>query len=534
MPKGVSWPHTFGSVLLALIVVQVVTGLLLSFYYSPNSDAAYESVQYIEQEVAFGSLIRGVHHFAASAMVVMLFFHIARTFFYGAYKQPRQWTWIYGVTLLIVVLGFAFTGYLLPWDMKAYFATKVGINIGGLIPVVGAYLVKVLQGGREMGTTTLSRFYSLHVILLPLVLVFCVGLHLYYIRLHGETPPGLRNDDKIGFAGTFYPAQLFRDSLVVFLVIAVVFGLAAAFGAPLEAKADPNDTTYLPRPDWYFYGLFQLLKLLLGNLEVVGAIILPGVLVAILILLPFLDKNPERRLSKRPGVLAGGSAAILVIVLLTALGGYEGRVAANAAATPDLVTVEGEIEDTFVVDPRMGRRLYVELKCGECHGHGSAGKNIPPGLEFAGNKYKYSWLGEYLMEPHRVRWQTRGLRPVARMPDFKLSEEEALNLTSYLMALRVDTKLPELGFDWAAADSDMVESGAELAFEYGCLGCHRVGEQGQDIGPGLSNVGSKLQDSYLFHIVQAPDKLIPGTGMKNFQLDLDEIEELVAYLRTLR
>ena len=156
LPKGVSWPHTFGSVLLALIAVQVVTGLLLSFYYSPNSDAAHESVRYIEEQVVFGSLIRGVHHFAASAMVIMIFFHMARTFFYGAYKKPRQWTWVFGVTLLLIVLGFAFTGYLLPWDMKAYFATKVGINIGGLTPVIGAYLVKVLQGGREMSTITLK------------------------------------------------------------------------------------------------------------------------------------------------------------------------------------------------------------------------------------------------------------------------------------------------------------------------------------------------------------------------------------------
>jgi len=159
LPKGVGWPHTFGSVLLALIAVQAVTGILLSMYYSANADVAYESVRFIERQVLFGAFIRGLHYFAASAMVILVFLHVVRAFFYGAYKRPRQWTWALGVALLLVVLGFAFTGYLLPWDMKAYFATKVGINIGGMAPFVGAALVKILQGGDSMSTITLSRFF---------------------------------------------------------------------------------------------------------------------------------------------------------------------------------------------------------------------------------------------------------------------------------------------------------------------------------------------------------------------------------------
>ncbi|MFQ5772734.1 MAG: cytochrome bc complex cytochrome b subunit, partial [bacterium] len=204
MPRGVHWPQTLGSVLLALIVVQIITGILLSLYYSPNAESAYESVQYIEQHVVFGRLIRGIHYFAASGMVIVLFLHILRTFFYGAYKRPRQWTWIFGVVLLLLVMGFGFTGYLLPWDMKAFFATKVGINIAGVVPLLGQVMVKIMRGGSEMGTITLSRFFALHVIILPLLLLLCVSGHLFYVRLHGPTPPGMNEGDKVEYRNRFY------------------------------------------------------------------------------------------------------------------------------------------------------------------------------------------------------------------------------------------------------------------------------------------------------------------------------------------
>lgn len=533
LPKGVGWAHTFGSVLLALIAVQLLTGILLSFYYSPNADAAYESVKYIEEQVLFGSLIRGVHYFAASAMVIMIFLHMARTFFSGAYKPPRQWTWVAGVGLLLLVLGFAFTGYLLPWDMKAYFATKVGINIGGIAPIFGEQAVKILKGGSEMSTITLSRFFSLHVIVLPLTLLLVVGLHLFYIRQHGETPPGLRNDERPTYSSRFYPQQLFRDSLVVFLVVAMVLVLAAKFGAPLEAKADPNDTSYMPRPDWYFYSLFQLLKLFPGRLEIIGAIIIPGAFFTLLVLLPFFDKNPERRLSQRPVARSVGAAVLASVILLTAWGAWEGEQAQELIADEGKATVEGEVESIFVVDANAGRALYQQLKCGECHNMTSRGNNIPPGLEFAGNKYRPAWLLSYLRDPYRIRWQSKNERPVVRMPDFDLSEEEALNISAYLMALRKDVTFSQPEFDWAEADSDMVASGTELVFEYGCSGCHKIGNDGQNIAPELTHVGNKLLESYLYNLIKSPQRIIPETSMKNFQLDDVDVEDIVAYLRTL-
>lgn len=535
LPKGVSWPQTLGSVLLALVVVQIVTGILLSLYYSPNADVAYESVQYIEQVVIFGSLIRGLHYFAASAMVLLVFLHMLRTFFFASYKSPRQWTWVLGVALLLIVLGFAFTGYLLPWDMKAYFATKVGINIGGITPFVGKYLVKVLQGGAQLGTLTLSRFFSLHAIVLPIALILVAGLHVYYIRAYGTTPPGLRNDEPVEHGERFYPAQLFRDSMAAFVVIAIILVLAIKFGAPLEEKANPNDTAYIPRPDWYFYALFQLLKIFPGRLEIVGAIVLPGLFLAVLFLLPFFDRNPERRLSRRPVAAGLGIFVALVIVVLTAWGAVEGEKAKAAmAAARETVTVEGEVEDTYVVDPGIGERLFRQLKCGECHNQVSAGDNIPPGLEFAGNKYRQSWLVDYLLNPHRIRWQRKDQRPVLRMPDFQLTEEEAMNLSAYLLTLKKDALFAAPEFDWAQADSEMVLSGAELLAEYSCTGCHVIGDQGQNIGPELTHVGRKLIESYMFHLIQAPERVVPGTAMKNFKLDTEDIEDMVSYLRSLK
>ncbi len=533
MPRGVSWPQTFGSALLALIVVQVVTGILLSFYYSPNVEAAYESVQYIENHVLFGSIIRGVHYFAASAMMILLLLHAGRTFFYGAYKPPRQWNWIFGVILLLLIAGFAFTGYLLPWDMKAYFATKVGINIGGMTPVIGDALVRILQGGSEMGTITLSRFFSLHVVVLPLLLVIIVGLHIYYIRLHGPTPPPKYTDQPVEYTNRFFPLQLFRDSLVALLVIAVIVLIAAQYGAPLEERADPTDTSYVPRPDWYFYSLFQLLKIFQGDLEVVGAIIIPGIVVLAMLLLPFLDRNPQRKLRHRPVAASLGSAMIAGVVILTIVGAVTGERDEAEGAGPDQVTVEGEVEDTFVVDPEIGKQLYEGLKCAECHDRPSRGDNIPPGLEFSGNKYQQSWLVQYLQDPYRIRWASKNERPIARMPDFDLTEKEALQLSAYLLTMRRDTLFAEPEFDFAEADSEMVASGSELTFQYGCTGCHKIGDEGQNIAPDLSRVGSKLHETYMFNLIKYPKKVIPGTPMKDFQLDDFTVEDIVAYLRQL-
>ena len=185
----VSWAYTLGSASLLIFSVQLVTGILLGMNYVPSPDHAHESVRYVESQVLAGRFVRGLHHWGASFMVVLVFLHLLRVFFMGAYKYPREATWVVGMGLFLLVMGFSFTGYLLPWDQKAYWATMVGTNIARQTPVVGASVGLVMQGGEELGAATLSRFYALHVLLLPALTALLIGVHLFLVVWHGISEP---------------------------------------------------------------------------------------------------------------------------------------------------------------------------------------------------------------------------------------------------------------------------------------------------------------------------------------------------------
>lgn len=190
MAGNLNYLYTFGSASLILFTVQAVTGVFLAMYYSPSPDHAYDSIRYIMNDVYFGSLIRGIHHWAASGMVVMVALHALRTFFMAAYKYPRELTWVVGVGLFLLVLGFGFTGYLLPWDQKAYWATVVGANMAKTVPFVGDFLYRVLIGGDYLGAVTLVRFFTAHVLILPVLTAGLIGLHLFMVmKLSISEPP---------------------------------------------------------------------------------------------------------------------------------------------------------------------------------------------------------------------------------------------------------------------------------------------------------------------------------------------------------
>ncbi len=189
LPGGSRWAAAFGSLLLFSFVLQVVTGVLLAMSYAPSVETAWPSVKYIQEEAALGGFIRAVHHWGSSAMVILLLAHLVQVFVWGAYKKPRELTWMVGVLLLACTLGLAFSGYLLPWDQKAYWATKVGLGIASTTPGIGDGLRTLLQGGPEMGNLTLTRFFAIHTFLLPGVVILLVVVHLYLFRRHGVTPP---------------------------------------------------------------------------------------------------------------------------------------------------------------------------------------------------------------------------------------------------------------------------------------------------------------------------------------------------------
>jgi menaquinol-cytochrome c reductase cytochrome b subunit len=194
VPRDSSWWHTLGSATLTAFLVQLGTGVILAMYYKPDPNSAYESVQHITNDVTLGWLVRGMHRWGASIFIILMFFHMARVFLFGAYKYPRELNWIVGVLLIPVALLEGFSGYLLPWDQTSYWATVVGININGTAPFLGPFLANFLQGGAEIGSETLSRFYSLHMLLLPGAIMGLIGLHLYLIVRTGVTSPPWSKD----------------------------------------------------------------------------------------------------------------------------------------------------------------------------------------------------------------------------------------------------------------------------------------------------------------------------------------------------
>ena len=255
-------------------------------------------------------------------IIVIVVLHMVQVFIWGAYKKPREGTWIVGVILLLLTLAYGLTGYLLPWDNRAYWGTVVATQIGATVPLAGPYVSRLLASTGDIGVVTFARFYGLHVLLLPPATMLLIGLHVFLVRRHGVAPaPG----DEVRPKKSFYPEQVFKDTVAVFVAFAILFTLAIAARVPLERLADPTDTSYIPRPEWYFLFLFQMLKVFEGPLEVVGTVILPTVAILALVVTPFVDRGKVVMLRKR--LLALG------IVLLAAVG-WGGMTLAAIRSTP--------------------------------------------------------------------------------------------------------------------------------------------------------------------------------------------------------
>lgn len=382
LPSGVGWWFVTGSVVLFLLAAQLVTGVALAFYYSPSPDYAYDSVRFIVERVTFGRVLRGLHYFGASFVVVAALVHLLRVVALGSYKKPREVNWIVGVLLFLIILGFALTGYLLPWDQKAYWATTVTINIAGSVPLVGGVLRGLLTGGADLGALTLMRWYAAHVLLLPACLVVFTIAHLYLLRRHGISGPMTAAP---GPSTPFYPYHALKDTVAVALVFALLLAVAVVVNAPLDPAADPTGGTYIPRPEWYFMSLFELLKYFPGPLEPIATVLIPGLVVTLLLLLPFLDRRPERHPAKRPIVVGGVVIVLAGIAFLTVLGFRstpDAATAQQAAGRPAGAAAGGPVmvEDVFknvqalkglTVDEFMGTMGLMSaslgLCCSDCH-----------------------------------------------------------------------------------------------------------------------------------------------------------------------
>ena len=350
LPKHINLLFSLGSLAMFLLLLQAATGAFLAFYYSPSPEHAHNAVTYISEEVPFGAFVRGLHHWGASAMVIIVVLHLLRVVLYSSYKAPRELTWIFGVLLLLIVLGFGFTGYLLPWDEKAYWATVVGVEIASTAPGLGDFVAKVLRGGTEIGAVTLSRFYALHTIWLPWLAFGLVGVHLFFVRYYGSSGTPQNTPEEMKTGKPFYPDQVFEDvvgMLILFVILAVV---ALFVPVPLEDVADPTNADYDPRPEWYFLFLFQLLKYFQGPFEIIGTFVIPTVGMLLLLFLPFLDRSERVVLWKRPIALAVTSICVVGIAVLTILGGTSKKLETTEATVQETAQPTEQIQGAATPD----------------------------------------------------------------------------------------------------------------------------------------------------------------------------------------
>jgi ubiquinol-cytochrome c reductase cytochrome b subunit len=490
VPGGARWAYVFGSCLVVVLLIQAGTGVVMASCYSPSTTDAWASVAYLQDRMWLGWFVRGLHSAGASAMIVLLLLHMLQVTIWGAYKKPREVNWLLGVILLTLVLGFALTGYLLPWDQKGYWATQVATSLLGATPLVGHALQRLVQGGPGYGNLTLTRFYSLHVFVLPATVFVVTVAHVALFRKHGITPSWKQSADELERKKVlFWPDQLLRDAVAVALVVGLmVWSVLRTHGAELEAPADPT-SSYDARPEWYFLPLFQLLKLFPGRLEIPAAIGVPTLVIGTLVLLPFFDRGAERAPQRRKKFIA---AVVLILVGAVELGVSAWRDDARSEAYQAKVkraTAEAEharklAEEGVPVagglavlenDPHHRAQKLFGERCAGCHRMNGAGENRAPDLDGWGSR---AWFAGMLKDPDSDgkygKTEIRGMKPVDAPP------EDSAALVEYLYS-----------FGGGPVDEAKKARGATLWKERDCDECHETDGTSQAAAPNFARYGSK-------------------------------------------
>lgn len=392
-------------------------------YYVPTPPAAYESVRYITDVLTLGWLVRGLHLWGASFIVVAAGVHVMRVFLFGSYKAPRELTWISGLALLLLILGFSLSGYLLPWDQKAYWATTVSINITRSVLLLGEPIAALMRGGADLGALTLGRWYTVHVFLLPAVVALLVVAHIALIRRHGISGP---IQPKEGPSFPFFPWHAIKDTILTAAVFATLLTVAATVPVPLEEIADAADTRYDPRPEWYFFALFQLLKYAPGRLEPIATVVFPVLVIGFLAALPFLDHGSDRR-------PFGRSRRIFTVIMLLFVGGILN------------LTILGMLDMPARYDPNdwgpQALAGYEFLKseestCGGCHVAGGSAEELTEIQPI----HDEAWEIAHMMDPVAIA-------PLERDPDELARESlvrplQARAVTAYLRRIRAGATPP--------------------------------------------------------------------------------------------
>lgn len=594
IPGGARLAYVFGSGLLFIFLLQCVTGVSLALYYTPTAETAHTSVAYITKQVAGGAFLRSLHSYGSSAMVIVLGLHFLQTFLYGSFKGRRELLWLSGAVLSFLVLGMGFTGYLLPWDQKAYFATAVGTNVAGQAPLVGNLLTRLMRGGETIGTLTLSRFYVAHVFLIPATIFLFIGSHIFLFRKAG--PAGPVKEDPITpklAPEPFYPRQVLFDMGFVLLIMAALAGLAYFHPVTLGPIANPADTHFLPRPEWYYLPLFEWLKFWEGPKVVVGIVVIPGLLATAFFLLPFLDRRLERQPWRRPIPALAVALVVLGMVFL----GVKSQLDDKQGPVAEQLAIQAEQERAYTTAPFQpyvepndevvpaamtvgpisplvgtGRRIFNERGCSGCHGPMGKGTTIAPSLFGVTAKFGQEQLEALLRSPNpRMR--------AGHMPAVDASPKDMSALIAYLKVLgtsaanaplerpiivsrvhfdahtrQVTAKKANLvtiipinptdggslsptaqapSFDTESKRSiESVAAGQKLFLRRGCFTCHGRAAAG-GLAPAIAPLVAHLSDSQLVSVLENPTDRMKGGGMPPVELTSEEMEMLLSYLRTL-
>ncbi len=434
LPRSTGWSAIIGTLCAMIFFIMVVTGMVLAFYYVPDPDKAYDSVMYISNEVAMGKIVRGLHHWGAGAMVFLVFVHLFIAYLHGSYQKPRHFTWLTGVLLLLTVIGLGFTGYLLPWDLKAYWATMVGAKIPDQFPIVGNFISRIILGGENISGFTLTRFYSVHTLILPAMLVCFAAVHIYLIRVHNLSDPRERFSgeklppelDKPPYR--FFPEHMNRTFIGFGVVFVILLWLSIFVDPPMEDRAGTFIPDYLPRPEWYFMWLFQLLTYFTGAWELIGTIIIIfGCLIA-LFGVPYFSESKMKGIINRPISVAVTVTFLVCVTFLTVMAYHE--------ASPYNKTILVPSRDMSVAE-RNGMYTYIEYECAYCHNIlGEGGHRTGPDMANMVRKDRTEQeIIDYIKDPKSQMSSTT-------MPAYVLSDLQLKDLAAFILSLDFSGRKP--------------------------------------------------------------------------------------------
>jgi len=429
IPGGSSFFYTEGSAILIIFALQVVTGILQLFFYVPTIDHAYDSLSYLRTEVPFGWLIHGLHYWGANLMIVVLVVHMLRVFIWGAYKTPRELVWLAGVLLVMITMAFSFTGAPLPWDQSGYWAGEVGTSIAGTTPLIGDLAKRLLRGGENMGQLTLSRLFVMHTSVLPLALLALFGLHFIAFRTSGAVGPWDALKRRV--PGPFWPDQAYKDILMGTAIFVLLIFLSVFVPPGFAGKVDVLDTTYVPKPEWNYLFLYQALKYFHGPLEPVGSVGVPTIIVLLLVMLPFIDRGPERNPLRRPFVMLCGFIFCAALLALTLIGYYSpGRaeMSGSSSGKPVVAGPQLSARSGQAGQKDNGMQIFQSAGCTACHNVEGTGGTIGPSLSGGALIGKgRAWTVEQIRNP-------RSHNPNTIMPAFtSLSGAQVDILVSFLV-----------------------------------------------------------------------------------------------------